>query len=375
MKATVKEYMPGRFNIQIRGILPNGEPIRERYTREYYDMKAAKIWAQRRIALLLTGEAKPNESETPILDKFFERFISDHCEANQHKPSGIATKKWLYGAHLSVLKTKQLNDIDEAAIARLKGELAEKGLKPKTVNNILSLVSSILAMAAEWGIIEKAPRIRLVKVAKRAMPFLPLEHYDRLIDGARKVGPKALALVLLGGDAGLRRGEIIALEWGDVDLDRRVLICRRSEVLKKVGETKGLAERMVPITAELLRALTAIKANSGRVISGRGKGSRVDHKTLRSWIEAAEKAAELPITGKLHILRHTYASHLVSAGQSLYHLQMAMGHKDGATTQGYAHVDPESLRTLSDAIDNRRLAGRQRSAALLDGKREEESNS
>lgn len=354
MKATVRELGGGRYGIEIRGVLPTGASVRERFTRPFHDAKTAKIWAQARIAHLVTGEAEANKPEAPTLEKFFDRFIREHCEANHHKPSGIQTKRWVFGAHLDKLQSKRLDEIDEAKVAKLRSELAEKGLKPKTVNNVLSLLASMFTAATEWGIVDHGPRIRLLKTAKKQMTFLSVEHYERLIAGAKKAGPHRLALILLAGDAGLRRGEILALEWGDIDLERGVLVVRRSEVLKRVGETKGLADRMVPLTELLAAALNAIKANRGRVLAGRGKGGRIDHKTLRSWVEESERAAKLPVTGKLHILRHTYASHLVAAGQSLYQLQMAMGHKDGTTTQGYAHMDPEALKALSRAINARR---------------------
>jgi site-specific recombinase XerD len=111
---------------------------------------------------------------------------------------------------------------------------------------------------------------------------------------------------------------------------------------------------VVPMTKMLRAALQALPHRTGRVLRGRTRTKGVERKTLTAIVRAAELAAGLPPTGRMHVLRHSYASHLAIAGQSLYHLQAALGHQDHGTTQGYAKLSAEALRPLAAAIDARR---------------------
>jgi integrase len=73
--------------------------------------------------------------------------------------------------------------------------------------------------------------------------FYDFDEYQWLLDAAEKLDPRIHLLALLGGDAGLRRGEIIALEWPNVDLRRGRLLIDRSEWKGKTTETKGMESR------------------------------------------------------------------------------------------------------------------------------------
>ena len=77
----------------------------------------------------------------------------------------------------------------------------------------------------------------------------------RLVDVARAIDQRTSLIVLLGGEAGLRCGEMIALEWGDVDLAKRQLCVRRSDWNGQVGTPKGGRQRYVPLTRRLTAAL------------------------------------------------------------------------------------------------------------------------
>lgn len=351
MKATVREIkkLGGAVQcfVQIRGIMTNGVAIRERYTRDFESVKHARIWATGRIEQLLREEAKPNSAGVPTLAKFFDRWIEEYAVANRHKPSGIEHKRVMFRAHLKKLHDKPLNEITAADVALIKADQAAAGKGVKTTNNALVVLSRMLRTAVEWKVIDDAPQIRLLKVERKARPFYDVTRYERLIAGATK--PEARAAILLAGDAGLRRGELLALDWEDVDLVRRVLIVRRSRVQGITGTTKGNAARHVPMTELLHAALDALPKRKGAVL---GKKSA---KGLRVLVEQAEVAAGLPKTGLLHVLRHTFASHLAAAGESLYRIQQAMGHQDHTTTQLYSHLSPDSLRPLAEAINRRRI--------------------
>ncbi len=85
--------------------------------------------------------------------------------------------------------------------------------------------------------------------------FYEAEELQRLVEAAGKADPRALVAVLLGGDAGLRLGEILGVEWPDVDVGRALLKVRRAVYGAHVTLPKGGKPRVVPMTERLRRAL------------------------------------------------------------------------------------------------------------------------
>jgi integrase len=123
---------------------------------------------------------------------------------------------------------KRLNVITSAAVQRFKQSLVVKA--PKTVDNALAVLPVALKKAVEWDVIDRVPcRIRLLPVHKSSASFHDFEQYERLVEAASALNRQTELLVLLGADAGLRCGEMIALEWRDVDLAKRQLCIERSD--------------------------------------------------------------------------------------------------------------------------------------------------
>ena len=136
-------------------------------------------------------------------------------------PSGVAAKETILKVHLvPLLGAKRLDAVSNEDIQRLKSRLRDRA--PKTVNNVLTVLNTMLKKGVEWGAIERVPcAIRLLPVPPPSAPFHDFDEFEQLVESARKRGPDAYLVVLLGGEAGLRRGEIAALEWRDIDLKKR----------------------------------------------------------------------------------------------------------------------------------------------------------
>jgi len=123
------------------------------------------------------------------------------------------------------------------------GATAEAGVdtpRPQDGQQRADLLSTLLKKAVEWGELERLPcAIKLLPNPKKTMGFHDFDQYERLLTVARRRGVEAYLMALLGGDAGLRLGEIVALEWRDVDLAARRLTVERSDWLGHVGVPKG----------------------------------------------------------------------------------------------------------------------------------------
>jgi integrase len=111
---------------------------------------------------------------------------------------------------------------------------------PKTVNNALAVLNVLLEKAVEWVVIERMPcTIRLLTVPKSTATFHDFDEFERLVESAKTIDRTTELIVLLGGEAGVRCGEMIALEWGDVDLTKRQVCIQRSDWNGQVTSPKG----------------------------------------------------------------------------------------------------------------------------------------
>ena len=166
-------------------------------------------------------------------------------------------------------------------------------------------------------------------------------------------------MVLAGGDAGLRLGEIIALEWRDIDLAARRLTVERSDWQGHVTVPKGGRSRQLPMTQRLTAALKAGRhLRSDRVLC-LPDGSPMTRDRVIKGVRTAQRLAG--IEQGVHILRHTFCSHLAMKGAPARAIQELAGHADLSTTQRYMHLSPAATE---DAI--RLLDGRQSGLAPLE---------
>jgi hypothetical protein len=95
--------------------------------------------------------------------------------------------------------------------AFLKSELTDRA--PKTVNNVLTVLNVLPKKAVEWDVIERMPcTIRLLPIPKGSAGFYDFDEYERLVGAAQLIDRNAYLIALLGGEAGLRCGEMMALE-------------------------------------------------------------------------------------------------------------------------------------------------------------------
>ena len=199
-----------------------------------------------------------------------------------------------------------------------------------------------------------------MKTRKTAMSFYEPEDFLRLAEAAEKVDTRTAALVRLGGDAGLRRGEMIGLRWCDVDFRRRHITIRQASWKGVVDVPKGGRERIVEMTEALHDALKRHQHLRGELVLCCDDGTPATAKMLRCWIAVARKRANLPQPGALHILRHTFCSRLAIVGAPARAIQLAAGHADLGTTMRYMHLAPtargEAIRMLDGLATTPRKA-------------------
>jgi integrase len=209
---------------------------------------------------------------------------------------------------IRAMGTKRLDSITTDDVRKLKHRL--RGHAPKTVNNVLTL--------------ERA-------LPKPSMGFYDFADYEQLLDVARGFGPTAHLVVLLGGEAGLRCGEMIGLQWADVDLVKRQICIQRSEWRGHVTVPKGGRLRYVPMTARLAAALQGHRHLKSKRVLCLDDGAPLTQDPVGEYVRKAGRKANLRASGA-HRLRHTFCSHLAIRGAPARAPHGLAGHQDLMTT-------------------------------------------
>lgn len=352
MSVKVRKFKRGGWEVDVHVTLPNGQRIRERRKVHVSSRSAAKRWGEERQNFLAANGDEKRE-EVPTLEAFSPRYIEQHAKANRQKHSTIIQKERIIAHHLKPrLGRKRLSDISDADVQKLKSDLLERSAK--TVNNVLTVLNTMLKAAVRWRVIDRMPAtIELVKVDRGTeAKFYEPHVYERLVEAAQKVDPRIYLFVLLGGDAGLRCGEIIALELSDVDIQRGYLTVRRSEWEGHVSSPKGRRDRKVRLTARLKAALQENWHLRGDRVLWRDDGfPGVTQVLLAKWMCRAQRRAGLKVTGGIHILRHTFCSRLAMAGATPVAISHMAGHASLSTTQRYLHLSPAAMDKAIELLD------------------------
>src|SRR5213080_3748600 len=212
--------------------------------------------------------------------------------------------------------------------------------RPATINRDLSRLRRMFSLAVEWELLEESPMagIRFLRENNARTRYLTLEESNRLI--ANCISPRVRAIVTVALHSGMRLGEILNLQWYDLDFASGFILVRDS----KNGES-----RHVPMDATLFALFRAYPHRLGTdlVFSSPAGGRIVD---VRTGFQNACKRAELTDL-HFHDLRHTFASQFVMAGGDLYILKEILGHKSPAMAARYAHVSPTYLIKSIDRMN------------------------
>jgi integrase len=356
MSVKVRPYRRGGWEVDVRVRLPDGAERRARKKTPCTSRSAAARWGEGLERELLNQRPQQPRKEVPTLEEFAPRFVDGHARANRQKPSGIAGKETILRIHLvPQFGSKKLDAITNEDVQRLKTHLGEKA--PKTVNNVLTVLKTMLRTAVDWNVIEQAPcTVRLLPTPQGSAGFHDFDAYERLVAAARTLDPRTYLVVLLGGEAGLRCGEMMALEWTDVDFTKNQMCVERSDWKGHVTATKGGRLRHIPLTKRLASALRSHRHLRGDRVLCELDGRPLTQKVMQCLVRRAARKAQLKNEG-IHVLRHTFCSHLAMRGAPTRAIQELAGHKDLTTTQRYMHLSPAATSGAIRLLDSRQKAG------------------
>ncbi len=303
----------------------------------------------------LDGSAPAGEEEAQNAGIYFDEWLDTYA-LTENKPSEYDSKKTIIRLHLGPFFGKlRLDQIDEERIARFKAAQIKKGLKAKSVNNHLTVLRKALVTAKEWKRLAAVPVVKWLPTEPPTFDFFTREESDRLLAATPK---EDLAIVSTAVKAGLRRGELLALEWGDVDFVAGKIFVRRSVWKGKVTRPKGGRHREVEMSAKLSAALKAHRHLKGKYVFCNPDGSMMTRDEIKRVVPVACKRAGLrPL--QWHALRHSFASQLTMDGVPLRVIQELLGHATIEMTMRYAHLAPSARRDAIATLDRPAESGHQ----------------
>ncbi|MDD5450905.1 MAG: site-specific integrase [Desulfovibrionales bacterium] len=311
---------------------------------EGYSGKLAGQIRAERLRSIRHGEELPKQrKKVPTFGELAKGYF-DHYKGLHGKIDLIDLKR--YEVHLApVLGDKKADQIDPLTIDRIRINLKKDG-REGSVYNVLELARRILNFAFKKRLIKTVPvKIGMPKRNNEKTECLTSDELTRLVEvldsypNIQVAGIFKLALY-----SGMRRSELLRLEWRDVDLERRTI---------RLRETKGGIDQSIPMNDLAYKLLSEHPrvAGSPFVFPGKDGNRRYDVKRHADHIR---RLAGLPEGFRpMHGLRHTYASLLASSGQvDLYTLSKLLTHKSPVTTKRYAHLADKTLQQATNVISN-----------------------
>ena len=240
--------------------------------------------------------------------------------------------------------------------------LKASGLSYRSIARHLTVIRSFFEFLAQEGEVEANPAdlLKTPKIGTALPKYLNYDRINALVEApnpAKANGLRDQAMLQLLYATGLRVSELVGLRLSDLDAE--------AAVVRVIG--KGGKQRLVPLGRDALAAVdTYIRSERSRLLKGRtcaylfvtNRGTRMTRQGFWKLLRCHGRAAGIFRNLSPHVLRHTFATHLLEGGADLRSVQAMLGHSDIGTTQIYTHVMRAKLRQTVDEHHPR--AGRTR---------------
>ena len=306
----------------------------------------------RRLAKLRLGDVA--HGDDPVLDRQQERsaptvkvladdYMERHAIPNKRPSSVVNDRIMLRKNIIPALGTKKVKDVTRRDIETVHLSMKETPYKANRVRALLSKMFS-LAMAWEWR--ENNPVLGIEKFQEQKRErWLREDELERLFTVlAAHPNQRAANVVRLLILTGARKSEVMRATWDQFDFENAVWT-------KPAHTTKQKRTEHIPLSEQAFAILSDIQANATpkttHVFPGEVPGQPIQC-VNRFWREV-RLAADIPNV-RIHDLRHTFASHLVSSGVSLPIVGRLLGHTQPQTTQRYAHLADDPLREAAEVM-------------------------
>jgi integrase len=334
----------------------NGQRIQQSARTGNKDV-ARQIEAAHRVGLAKGEAGIQQRPAAPTLAEFAPRFESSIETLCAEKPATISFYRQKVRQLLAdrQLSGARLNTIDEALIdgykqRRTRAESRRKRpLSPASVNRELATLRRLLRLAQEWKVIDRVPRIRLLR-GEREREFVFDRQTERLYLTAAEAYPDLWDVATLLIDTGLRIGECLKLEWPDVRLEPAVG-ARHGYLTVRRKNAKNSKARNVPLTSRAVEVLQRRNLAACGLVFHRADEQPLYQTWLNEQHATIRKLLKLPADCVPHSFRHTYGTRLGETGADAFTIMRLMGHSTVTVSQRYVHPTPEAMENAVSRME------------------------
>ncbi len=340
---------------------------------------AEQIRRQLEAKLVLGDLAFLAEPAELTLQQYSQRWLKQYAEVELKSSTADCYAQFLRLYLLPRFGQLRVTAIQRSQVKDFLGELSAKGeLSRNTLRLILCTLRVILNHAVEDGILEHNPAQKLGRFTRTDKPKHQAEAMTRVeseafLVSAMELSPAVYPLFLMALRAGLRKGELIAIQWGDIQFGsseedpNRYILVQHNCVYGKFTTPKSKKSRRVDLSRELRRVLLEVRDRRMLEAFMNGKTSIADELVFPSkagtvldpsnlfhyhFLPCLEHAGLRRF--RFHDLRHTFGSLLIQDGASLAYVKDQMGHSSiQITVDTYGHLIPGANINWVDGLDRK----------------------
>lgn len=288
---------------------------------------------------------------------FAEQWLSDYAAINVKASTFTTYKGRVTGSLRKAFGDRKLSGISTADVQRFLAELSRAGRGPSTLRAYLVLLHGMFEQAMSWDYLAVNPThgIKPPRLPHKEMDSLTPDEVRSLLSGA---DDRYYALIATAVMTGMRQGELLSLQWDDINWHGGTIRVCRSLFRGKFVEPKsarsvrtiGMSDRLAAI---LLEHKLSAPYSPYDLVFASTDGTPLDPANVRNRaLDPALRCAGLRRI-RFHDLRHTFASVLINQGENLKYVQAQLGHSSIKTTvDRYGHLMPESHRGASQRLDS-----------------------
>ena len=330
----VRQHSSGDWYLDYR--LPNGQ--RRRETIGSSKKLAEQVMCKRKAEIAEGKFLDVKKSQRILFDDFIQEYYELHCK--QNNKSWFRTDRHILKVLKDFFGGRSLAEVTPHLIEQFRQKRLQE-VTAATVNRNVACLSSVFNKAKLWGKFEgenPVCQVKKFKVKSVRMRFLEQKEVQDLINTCNGY---LKAVVIIAVNTGMRRGEILALKWNDLDLVRGTIY---------LMNTKSGEKREVPMNEQVQQVFKIMPRTASEYVFTKRDGSAIGD-IKKSFSTALIRCG---IKGfRFHDLRHTAASQLVMAGVDLNTVRELLGHKSIEMTMRYAHLSPNHKRQAVDVLSKR----------------------
>ena len=308
-------------------------------------------------------------------EEWFEEYAKLNLKSTTYTRQRQLTKR-VYAAighiRLDKITTRLIQKFINSLAQDGVNEITKKPLSHKTMVHYLSFISTVIDYAIKMDMLTDNPcrRVTIPKGSKKERKILSIQETEDFLKLLETAPLKWRTFFTLDIYSGMRRGEMLGLEWKDIDFETGVVhIQRTSNYTKARGIYTGTTKtensvRFIKLPPEVLAILEQFRAEQEKEKQRLGSkwiendrlftkwnGEEMNNQTPYGWLKEFCEKNELPFYG-LHSFRHFAASALISAGLDVTTVSGALGHSNSTTTLNiYSHQFHNAQARVSEAMD------------------------